>query len=162
VSLAAAYYAAFSGSVTISKTLAFPVHLCPLSVFGGSSVICVLWSATRQVGQQIEVRPGIVTKDSNGRAFSVPLRCSVCQTGFTPRCACVVSGAFKCIPLVSTVVSLCAEQNELQYAVPGGLIGVGTMIDPMLTRADRLMGQVRLFAGVLFGPAKRSGGIALA
>merc|ERR1712060_500968 len=29
-----------------------------------------------------------------------------------------------------------------QYAVPGGLIGVGTKIDPALTRADRLLGQV--------------------
>ena len=33
--------------------------------------------------------------------------------------------------------------NDLQYAVPGGLIGVGTLIDPTLTRADRLVGQVR-------------------
>lgn len=42
----------------------------------------------------------------------------------------------------SRIVSLFAEENELQYAVPGGLIGVGTKIDPMLTRADRLVGQV--------------------
>ena len=35
-----------------------------------------------------------------------------------------------------------AEQNDLNYAVPGGLIGVGTKIDPTLTRADRLVGQV--------------------
>jgi len=30
----------------------------------------------------------------------------------------------------------------LQYAVPGGLIGVGSKIDPTLCRADRLVGQV--------------------
>jgi len=42
----------------------------------------------------------------------------------------------------SRIVSLCAEQNELQFAVPGGLIGVGTTMDPTLTRADRLVGQV--------------------
>ena len=35
-----------------------------------------------------------------------------------------------------------SEQNDLQYAVPGGLIGIGTKIDPTLTRADRLVGQV--------------------
>lgn len=40
------------------------------------------------------------------------------------------------------IVSLLAEQNELQYAVPGGLIGVGTSIDPTQTRADKLVGQV--------------------
>jgi translation initiation factor 2 subunit 3 len=30
----------------------------------------------------------------------------------------------------------------LQFAVPGGLIGVGTRIDPALCRADRLVGQI--------------------
>lgn len=45
-------------------------------------------------------------------------------------------------PIVSTIVSMFAEENELKYAVPGGLIGVGTKIDPTLTRADRLVGQV--------------------
>ena len=47
-----------------------------------------------------------------------------------------------CTPIFSRIMSLYAEENELQYAVPGGLIGVGTKIDPTLTRADRLVGQV--------------------
>jgi len=68
------------------------------------------------VNQNIEVRPGIVLKDE--------------------------SGNIKCTPIYSRIVSLYAEQNELQYAVPGGLIGVGTTMDPTLTRADRLVGQV--------------------
>ncbi len=34
-----------------------------------------------------------------------------------------------------------AEQNDLQFAVPGGLIGVGTKIDPELCRADRMVGH---------------------
>ena len=42
-----------------------------------------------------------------------------------------------------------AEQNDLQFAVPGGLIGVGTRIDPTLTRADRLVGQVLGIKGKL-------------
>jgi translation initiation factor 2 subunit 3 len=65
----------------------------------------------------MQVRPGIITKDNEGRV--------------------------KCIPIYSRIVSLFAEQNELQYAVPGGLIGVGLTVDPTLTRADRLVGQVR-------------------
>ncbi|KAF6141381.1 hypothetical protein GIB67_021197 [Kingdonia uniflora] len=69
-----------------------------------------------RVNQFIEVRPGIVVKDENG--------------------------AIKCTPIYSRIVSLQAEQNELQFAVPGGLIGVGTTMDPTLTRADRLVGQV--------------------
>merc|ERR1719247_2923635 len=48
----------------------------------------------------------------------------------------------KCNPIFSKVSSLAAESNSLQFAVPGGLIGVGTKIDPTLTRADGLVGQV--------------------
>ena len=55
-----------------------------------------------KMGQEVEVRPGIVTKDSEGRA--------------------------QCIPIYSRIVSLKAESNDLQYAVPGGLIGVGTTV----------------------------------
>ncbi|KAK6161173.1 hypothetical protein DH2020_004554 [Rehmannia glutinosa] len=69
-----------------------------------------------KVNQYIEVRPGIVVKDENDN--------------------------IKCTPIYSRIVSLYAEQNELQFAVPGGLIGVGTTMDPTLTRADRLVGQV--------------------
>jgi translation initiation factor 2 subunit 3 len=80
-------------------------------VAGGSILQGVL-----KVGQDVEVRPGIVTKDADGK--------------------------IKCKPIMTRVVSLFAEQNLLQYAVPGGLIGVGASCDPTLTRADRLVGQV--------------------
>lgn len=56
---------------------------------------------------------------------------------------------FRCVPILSRVVSLYAEKNDLQYAVPGGLIGVGTLIDPSLCRADRLVGQVLGSVGAL-------------
>ena len=39
-------------------------------------------------------------------------------------------------------MSLLAEQNALQFAVPGGLIGVGTKIDPKLTRAPSTLDSV--------------------
>jgi len=80
-------------------------------VAGGSILRGVL-----KVGQEIEVRPGLVSKDAEGQ--------------------------LTCKPIRSRIVSLFAEQNELMYAVPGGLIGVGTMIDPTLSRADRMVGQV--------------------
>mmetsp|Transcript_4731 Transcript_4731/g.14038 ORF Transcript_4731/g.14038 Transcript_4731/m.14038 type:complete len:464 (-) Transcript_4731:100-1491(-) len=76
-----------------------------------------------KMGAEIEVRPGIVKKDAEGTVT--------------------------CTPIYSRVVSLLAEQNSLQYAVPGGLIGVGTHIDPTLTRADRLVGQVLGLKGEL-------------
>lgn len=80
-------------------------------VAGGSILEGVL-----KVGDEIEIRPGIVSKDA--------------------------SGQLRCLPIVSRIESLFAEKNQLKYAVPGGLIGVGTLLDPTLTRADRLVGQV--------------------
>lgn len=76
-----------------------------------------------RVGDHIEVRPGIWKKDAAGK--------------------------ISCSPIYSKINSLYAEQNELQYAVPGGLIGVGTHIDPTLTRADRLVGHVLGLKGQL-------------
>ncbi len=80
-------------------------------VAGGSILKGVL-----KVGMEIEVRPGLVSKDGEGK--------------------------LTCKPIKSRVVSLFAEQNDLMFAVPGGLIGVGTKIDPTLCRADRMVGQV--------------------
>mmetsp|Transcript_5490 Transcript_5490/g.5663 ORF Transcript_5490/g.5663 Transcript_5490/m.5663 type:complete len:522 (+) Transcript_5490:113-1678(+) len=80
-------------------------------VAGGSILQGIL-----KIGDEIEVRPGIITKDSEGN--------------------------MKCTPIFSTIMSLYTEANDLQYAVPGGLVGIGTRIDPTLTRADRLVGQV--------------------
>jgi len=87
-------------------------------VAGGSILKGVL-----KVGQEIEVRPGIVSKDAEGK--------------------------LTCKPIYSRVISLFAEQNDLEYAVPGGLIGVGTKIDPTLCRADRMVGQVLGAVGAL-------------
>ena len=50
-----------------------------------------------QVGDEIEVRPGILTKDNEGQIH--------------------------CRPIFSRIVSLFAEHNDLKFAVPGGLIG---------------------------------------
>ncbi|KHN96288.1 eukaryotic translation initiation factor 2 gamma subunit [Metarhizium album ARSEF 1941] len=80
-------------------------------VAGGSILHGVI-----KLGDEIEIRPGIVSRDDGG--------------------------ALKCTPIFSRVVSLNSEANDLKYAVPGGLIGVGTRIDPTLCRADRLVGFV--------------------
>ncbi|KAJ3338212.1 Eukaryotic translation initiation factor 2 subunit 3 [Gonapodya sp. JEL0774] len=80
-------------------------------VAGGSILQGVL-----RVGDEIEVRPGIVSKDGEGR--------------------------IKCRPIFSRIQSLLAETNDLKYAVSGGLIGVGTKTEPTFDRSDRLVGQV--------------------
>ncbi len=61
-------------------------------VAGGSILRGVL-----KVGDEIEVRPGVVSRDSEGNT--------------------------KCRTIFSTIVSLFAEHNDLKFAVPGGLIG---------------------------------------
>eukprot|EP01083_Nonionella_stella_P288605 982070_1 len=82
-------------------------------VAGGSILRGIL-----KLGQEIEILPGIIKKSTGS------------------------NGGIRCQPILSKITSLFAEKNTLQYAVPGGLIGVGTNIDPTLTRADRLVGQV--------------------
>ena len=78
-----------------------------------------------RLGDEIEIRPGHVKRDADGN-----IRCS---------------------PILSKILTLKAEENALQYAVPGGLIGVGLRVDPTLTRADKLVGQVLGVKGSLPG-----------
>ncbi len=66
-------------------------------------------------GDEIELRPGLIKK---------------------------INDKFECTPIYTRVTSLFAEKNCLKFAVPGGLIGVGTLLDPCLTKRDRLKGQV--------------------
>jgi len=63
------------------------------------------------VGDQIEIRPGIRVKDNY-------------------------------IPLRSTIVSISQGSNLLDNAKPGGLIGLGTKLDPALTKGDHLIGHL--------------------
>ena len=45
--------------------------------------------------------------------------------------------------LFTKIVSLVSGSgNQLEEAYPGGLIGVGTELDPSLTKADRLVGNI--------------------
>ena len=69
-----------------------------------------------RLGEIVEIKPGFISKNQNGE--------HVVQ------------------PLYSRIVSLRTENNELLYAVPGGLIGVGLKLDPFLTSKDKLIGRI--------------------
>lgn len=69
-----------------------------------------------KVGDEVEIRPGNIVKENE---------------------------TVKYIPLRTRITSLFTEKNELLFAVPGGLIGVGTNLDPFLTRQNSLVGRVR-------------------
>lgn len=52
------------------------------------------------------------------------------------------NGQMTCKPIHTQITSLQAEKNDLLYAIPGGLIAVGTNMDPSLTIADGLVGNI--------------------
>jgi len=68
-----------------------------------------------RVGDEIEIRPGIRLPTRRGYEYQ---------------------------PLYTEIVSLKSGENSLKEAYPGGLIGVGTTLDPSLTKADNLIGNV--------------------
>lgn len=68
-----------------------------------------------RVGDDVEIRPGNIVRTAD---------------------------EIKCTPLYTKITSLQAEKNDLLFAVPGGLIGVGTNLDPYLTRQNYLVGKV--------------------
>lgn len=63
------------------------------------------------VGEPIEIRPGIKVKDDYE-------------------------------PILTTVMSISQGHNFFDEAKPGGLIGLGTKLDPSLTKGDSLIGQL--------------------
>jgi translation initiation factor 2 subunit 3 len=75
-----------------------------------------------KINDKIEIRPGLVSKEGS---------------------------KFICRPFLTKVVSLKAETNDLEEAHPGGLIGVGTTMDPSYCKADKLVGQVMGKVGAL-------------
>jgi len=89
------------------------------AVIGGSLERGVL-----RVGQQLELRPGLVGRSPDGKTLM-------------------------CTPLFTQVLSLSSEENTLEQATPGGLIGIGTTLDPSLGKDDGLVGQVVGLAGTL-------------
>jgi len=68
-----------------------------------------------KVGDEIEIRPGLRI---------------------------IEKGKVKFRPLFTEITSLKSGDEFLDEAYPGGLIGVGTRLDPSITKADGLMGNV--------------------
>jgi len=97
---------------------------CPIDKLtggvAGGSILC----GVMRVGDEIEIRPGIWSKNPETNEISYT-------------------------PIISTVVGLRTEENGLLYAIPGGLISVGLKIDPYLTKRDALVGNLMGHKGQL-------------
>ena len=64
----------------------------------------------------IEIRPGLTSKNKNGE--------------------------FICVPLRTKVLSLQSDKETMDSIIPGGLIGIGTDIDPYYCKNDNLSGSI--------------------
>ena len=69
-----------------------------------------------RIGDQIEIRPGIPIQEAGGRT--------------------------RYDRLVTTVRSLSVSKGQVNEAKSGGLVGIGTDLDPALTKSDALVGSV--------------------
>jgi translation initiation factor 2 subunit 3 len=74
------------------------------------------------VGEEIEIRPGIVVEREGKTTYS---------------------------PLLSEIVSLQAGGKNVQEATCGGLVGVRTLLDPSSSKADGLTGNIAGKTGML-------------
>jgi translation initiation factor 2 subunit 3 len=52
-------------------------------------------------------------------------------------------------PIITTITSINAGSQKVATATPGGLLGIGTKLDPSLTKSDALAGQVAGYTGKL-------------
>lgn len=97
---------------------------CSVESLKGGIAGGTLMQGVLKVGDFCEIRPGHIDKD-------------------------LQTGDITCTPVKTRIVSLQTEENNLLYAMPGGLIGVGMTIDPYLSRGDGLAGSVVGYPGKL-------------
>jgi translation initiation factor 2 subunit 3 len=74
------------------------------------------------VGEEIEIRPGIMAEREGKTVYD---------------------------PLISEIVSLHAGEQSVKEATCGGLVGVGTQLDPSYSKADGLTGNIAGKTGML-------------
>lgn len=78
-----------------------------------------------RVGDEIEIRPGVRVESGGGVRYE---------------------------PLFSRVTSIKFDEYEFNEARPGGLVAIGTELDPSITKADKLVGNVLSKAGTAPDP----------
>lgn len=60
-----------------------------------------------------------------------------------------IGGRTEWVPITTIVSSIISEKEKLKEATPGGLIGIGTKLDPALVKSDSLVGQIAGAPGTL-------------
>jgi translation initiation factor 2 subunit 3 len=91
----------------------------------------------------------IVANKLIGAVIGGTIRCGIVRIGdyLELRPGLLIDG--KPMPIITKVVSLYSDNKKLNIAVPGGLIGIGTTIDPYFGKDNKLVGQTAGKPGTL-------------
>lgn len=89
---------------------------------GGGIIGGTIAQGKFKVGEEIEIRPGIAVEREGKTTYN---------------------------PLISEIVSLHAGNQDVKEATCGGLVGVGTLLDPSYSKADGLTGSIAGKTGML-------------
>jgi translation initiation factor 2 subunit 3 len=84
-----------------------------------------------------EIRGGVIGGSISQGVFKVGAEVEICPGIRVER-----GGRTYYEPLVTEIVSLNAAGRSVEKVTCGGLIGVGTLLDPALTKADSLVGNI--------------------
>ena len=81
-----------------------------------------LSSGTISVGEKLEIRPGIISVTKSGTSWQ---------------------------PIIINITSIKTDTTNLDFASPGGLIGLGTDLDPFYCKKNKLVGHVAGVVGMM-------------
>lgn len=101
-------------------------------------------------------KPGAAPDKLKGGAIGGSLNCGVLHPGdeieMCPGRKVEAGGTVKWVPIRTVITTIHAGNEEVTEATPGGLIGIGTTLDPSITKSDALVGQVVGIPGSLPPP----------
>jgi translation initiation factor 2 subunit 3 len=91
-------------------------------------------------------KPGTAPDKLQGGVIGGSLNCGRLRSGteieLRPGRKVEAGGTVKWVPIRTVVTKILSGSHEIDEATPGGLIGVGTKLDPSITKSDTLVGQV--------------------
>jgi translation initiation factor 2 subunit 3 len=87
-------------------------------------------------------KKSITVEDINCAVIGGTIRSGMIKIGDRIKLLPGITKNNKIIPLKGRVLSLKTDEIELTEAYPGGLIGIGLSIDPLLSKEDRLVGNI--------------------
>ncbi|MCX6675128.1 MAG: translation initiation factor IF-2 subunit gamma [Methanothrix sp.] len=104
-------------------------------------------------------RPGVTPESLKGGVIGGSLSQGILHAGdkieICPGRLVDYEGRKQWIPIQTKVITLLAGSQVQEEITPGGLVGVGTQLDPIMTKSDALVGQVAGEPGKL-PPARNS------